>query len=371
MSANDSEGQAPPSLIDAMMVPEFYPHHPDDIELRQTHISYVFLAGEYAYKIKKPVQLPFIDCSTLAKRLDFCQREVLLNRRLAPDTYLGVVPIKFSHGVFTSGENREDGEAAVEFAVKMRRLPDERRLDNLIAAREISTAEVQAVAKRLAEFHAAAARADAWRYGAAAAIWQLVIGNIGETERLLADTVSGDKLKIIESYVRHYISSHWRFLNMRARNGQVLDGHGDLRCEAVYLTKEGITIVDCVEFSDALRYCDAAAEVSFLAMDLDRLEQPEFSAEFIRSYIDASKDEDLPILLAFYKCHHAVVRAKVELIASRQDYRPVNERLACRERARHYLDQACVSAKQQTEGVLSHSLLPAAKRRVINRQLNH
>jgi uncharacterized protein len=339
MSANGSEGQFLPSLIDAMMMVEFYPHHPTDVELRETHISYVFLAGEYAYKIKKPVQLPFVDCSTLAKRFELCQREALLNRRLAPEVYVGVVPIMLRNGVFTLGGT--SGGTAVEFAAKMRRLPDERRLDNLIAAEKVSAGDVQAVAKRVAEFHVAAARAEAWRYGAAAAVWQLVVGNISETEGLLADTVSADKLKVIESYVRQYISSHWRFLNMRARNGHVLDGHGDLRSDAVYLTKQGIAIIDCLEFSDALRYCDVASEVSFLAMDLDRLERPMLSAQFVRSYIEATKDEDLPILLPFYKCHRALVRAKVELIASRQGERPATERMVCREKARHYLDLAC------------------------------
>jgi len=128
---------------------------------------------------------------------------------------------------------------------------------------------------------------------------------------------------------------------MRARNNQVLEGHGDLRADSVYFTNDGIRIVDCLEFSDGLRWGDAAAEVAFLAMDLDRLERPELSTKFVCSYADATKDEDLTILLTFYKCHRAVVRLKVELTASREVDRPVSERMACRERARTYLDQAC------------------------------
>jgi uncharacterized protein len=345
MSTNDeSKSRASASLIEAMMAGDFYPHHPREVELRQTHVSYVFLAGEYAYKIKKPVRLPFIDCSTLAKRRELCEREVLLNRRLAPDVYLGVVPLVLRDGVFSSGEIREAGGSVVEFAVKMRRLPDEQRLDNMAEARKIGSVDFHALAKRIAELHADASRSEAWRYGAAAAIWQLAVGNIAETERLLADTVSLDKLKVIEKYIRHYISSHWRFLNMRARNGRVLDGHGDLRADSVYFTNDGIRIVDCLEFSDALRWGDTAAEVAFLAMDLDRLEQPELSGEFVRSYAESTKDADLVILLPFYKCHRAVVRLKVELTASSELDRPVSERIACRERARCYLDQGCVYA---------------------------
>jgi hypothetical protein len=247
-------------------------------------------------------------------------------------------------GVFSSREIPEGAGTVVEFAVKMRRLPDAQRLDILAASGKISSPDVLALAKRIAELHAAASRTEAWRYGAAAAIWQLAIGNIAETERLLADNVSLEKLKVIENYVRHYISSHWRFLNMRARNGCVLDGHGDLRADSVYFTNDGIRIIDCLEFSDALRWGDSAAEVAFLAMDLDRLERPELSAEFVRSYVKKTKDADLSILLPFYQCHRAVVRVKVELTATREVDRPVSERIACRERARRYLDHACAYA---------------------------
>jgi uncharacterized protein len=200
------------------------------------------------------------------------------------------------------------------------------------------------IRSRIAEFHATASKTEAWCYGSAAAIRQLVLGNIGETERLLADTVSTDKLKLIEAYSKHFLSSHWRFLNMRARDGHVLDGHGDLRADSAYLLNGAIRIIDCLEFSDVLRYSDVASEVSSLAMDLDRLGRPDLSAEFVRSYVQACMDTELAILLPFYKCYRAVARAKVELTASRQLDRPVAERVTCRERARHYLDQACAYA---------------------------
>lgn len=371
MTANDeSKGQPPPSLIDAMSGANFYPNGSGKIDVRQTHISYVFLAGEYAYKVKKPVQLPFVDSSKLGTRQELCEREVVLNRRLAPDVYLGVVPIIFRDGVFSLGAASNADGAVVEFAVKMRRLPDDRRLDNLIAAQEIGAAEMQALAKRIAEFHSAAPSTEAWQYGAGAAIWQLVVSNIAETERLLADTISADKLKSIEAYIRRYISSHWRFLNMRARNGHVLDGHGDLRADAVYFTSEGITIIDCLEFSDALRHCDTASEVSFLAMDLERLGHPELSADFLRSYVQMTKDADLPILLPFYKCHRAIVRAKVELTTSREVDRPVAERITCRERARQYLDQACAYAgTAASPGVIVVCGAPGTGKSTVAREL--
>ncbi len=340
-TAEELKDQSPPSLVDAMMRSDFYGPGSSPIELRQTHISYVFLTEEFAYKIKKPLRLPWLDSSTLGKRHELCKCEIILNRRLAPDVYLAVVPITFRDGTFRFGQAPKDEQAAIEFAVKMRRLPDDQRLDNRIAARKISAAEIQGVANRLAEFHATASRQEAWRYGTAAAIWRLVVGNIAETERLLADTVSRDKLRLIEAYARSYISARWQFLNTRALNGYVLDGHGDLRTDSVYLTDGGIRIIDCVEFSAALRYGDTASEVAFLAMDLDRLKAPELATELVRSYVLATGDGALPVLLPFYQCYRALVRAKVELIASNQLDRPVAERIACREMARCYLDQAC------------------------------
>ena len=158
------------------MAGNFYPHRPPDIELRQTHVSYVFLAGDYVYKIKKPVHLPFVDSSTLSKRRELCEREVLLNRRLAPDIYLGVVPILFRDQVFCLGQISKDDRIAVEFAVQMRRLGDELRLDNAAASRRTSAADIHALANRITGFHAAASRDQAWRYGAAAAVWQVVVG---------------------------------------------------------------------------------------------------------------------------------------------------------------------------------------------------
>ncbi len=371
MSGNDeSKSRTPASLVDAMMAAGFYPHHPREVEFRQTHVSYVFLAGDYAYKIKKPVQLPFIDCSTLTKRRKLCEREVFLNRRLAPDIYLGVVPLVISDGVFSSGEMPGSGGTVVEFAVKMRRLPEEQRLDSMAAAEKIGHPDIDALAERIAELHTTASRSEAWRYGAAAAIWQLAVGNVAETERVLADNVSLDKLKAIERYIRHYISSHWKFLNLRARSGRVLDGHGDLRADSVYFTTGGIKIVDCLEFSDALRWGDAASEIAFLAMDLDRLECPELSAELVRSYAESTKDPDLVILLPFYKCHRAVVRTKVELTASREVDRPVSERIACRERARRYLDQAgTYAARSPRPGIIVVCGAPGTGKTTLARSL--
>ena len=335
------------SMIDAMMAREFYPHRPPSVELKQTHTSCVFVAGDHVYKVKKPVSLAFVDCSTPAQRRALCEREVRLNRRLSPEVYLGVVPIVFQKGGYVLGEDGDDAGTDVrDFAVKMLRLPDDRRLDSLLAAGRVTPQDINAIAHRIASFRAAAADTEAWTYGSAAAVWRLITDNLGETELLVADTLTRDKLATVEAYSRRYVSAHWEFLNQRARKGYVRDGHGDLRADCIYLTPEGIKFTDCLEFSDRLRHCDAASEIAFLAMDLDRLGRPELSKELVEDYASASDDPDITILMPLYKCYRAIIRAKVELIRSHQGDCVIEERLLARERARAYNDLACGYAGQ-------------------------
>src|SRR5713226_10515269 len=167
------------TLVEAMMRPEFYPDSPARIELKQTHVSYVFLAGDSVYKVKKPVYFPFLDCSDLDSRYHFCTEEVRLNSRLSPRVYLGVFAIFRRANSFVLGpEVRAEHPEAVEYAVKMRRLPEDRMLDRLLAAGQVDSAMIRAVAARIAEFHASAPSNRGWTYGSAAAIWRGVIAEV-------------------------------------------------------------------------------------------------------------------------------------------------------------------------------------------------
>jgi aminoglycoside phosphotransferase family enzyme/predicted kinase len=329
-----------PPMIEAMSTPEFYPDPADRVELRQTHTSFVFLAGDFAYKVRKPVVLSFIDCGTPAKRGELCQQEIKINRRLAPDIYLGVIPIVWRAGRYRFDQVAGDRANAVDFAVKMRRLPDDCRLDHLIETKCARRENIQAIAQRLADFHRGVSCCAAWTYGSAAQVWQLIVGNLNEVRDLAADTLTHDRLSAIGDFSRGYIATHWDFINQRARNGRVCDGHGDLRCDSVYLLADGIRIIDALEFSERLRYGDVAADLAFLAMDLDRLGRQELAEELVRAYALAADDPDLEVLLPLYKCYRATVRAKVELIRSRQADCVVDERVIARERARVYLELA-------------------------------
>jgi uncharacterized protein len=329
-------GSLPP-VIEAMLKPEFYPHPVTNIELRQTHTSYVLLAGEFAYKVRKAVRFAFINCSTAARRLMLCQRELQLNRRLSPDVYLEVVAIVLSGGHFILDQRAGNQSSAIEFAVKMRRLPEERRLD-LMLRRDAATADhLKELAHTIARFHAGAPNTYSWTHGAAASIWRMTIGNLAEIEQLRPSAPLLTKIAQIEAYSRRYLGAHWELLNRRAREGRIHEGHGDLRADAVYFTAEGIRIIDCLEFDERLRYGDVANEVAFLAMDLERLGQPALSRELIAHFIS---DPDVSLLIPFYQSYRATVRAKVELLRSRQEDCDEKDRQTALASAAHLLNLA-------------------------------
>ena len=254
-----------------MMRPQLYPNHPVCVELRQTHVSYAFLAGDYVYKIKKPVRFAFLDASTLARRHQLCLDEVRLNRRLAPDVYLDVVPIlrrgSDELALGAASVDAAEASAAVEWAVKMRRLGEATMLDRMVADGNVSVAQIRAIAARLAVFHRTAAADKGWKYGAAASIWRLVHGNLEEFALDGADTIAQAELDELERFAHRVIESRWSLLNRRALGARVCEGHGDLRCEHVSFAGDTIAIIDCVEFSEGLRYVDVASDVGFLAMD--------------------------------------------------------------------------------------------------------
>jgi len=321
-------------LISAMRRPEFYPDHPAQIDFKQTHMSWVFLAGGEVYKVKKPVNYAFADATTLESRYFLCREEVRLNRRLAPGTYLGVVPIVDRGTRLALADYAEMQDPNVrEYAVRMRRLPDDRMLDHLLRIGEVRPRAIGKIAHRLAGFHRAASIANGVRYGSAAAISRTVLENLDECRPAIETTVGDRGFDPIRDYLSRFIAAHRELLDLRARQGRVCEGHGDLRCEHVCLTEE-IDIFDCVEFNEQLRYGDVASDLAFLAMDLDAFGAPHLADELIRAYSKESNDRALATLITFYKCHRACIRGKVDYLKSLKPEVPPEERERARERAR-------------------------------------
>ena len=297
-----------PELVQALLELKAYPDATQQVEMVQTQMSFVFLTDDYVYKVKKPVDLGYLDYTTLDKRHFYCQREVELNQRLCPDVYLDVAPITRSRGdIFVGGQ----GET-IEYAVKMHRLPQEAMMDVLLANNQVSVEMVTRVAQKLVGFHQKAeTNATISAFGDLDAIRQNAEENFTQTERYIDKTIPPKKYQHIKDYTNNFIEKNASLFHKRIVDSRIRDCHGDLHAAHICFTN-GICIYDCIEFNDRFRYCDVASEIAFLAMDLDHYGRVDLSRSFVNAYMDKSRDMELLELLNFYKCYRAYVRGKVE-----------------------------------------------------------
>jgi aminoglycoside phosphotransferase family enzyme/predicted kinase len=303
-----------PQLIDALSAPEAYPVPAAEVTVHQTHISVVFLAGRFAYKIKKPVDLGFLDFRTPERRRHFCEEEVRLNRRLAPSVYLGVVPVTRSgQAVRMEG----DGEV-VEWAVKMTRLPEEATLKAGLEKNAVGPELIEALARRVARFHAAA---ETNAHVASFGRFEVVAGNVRENFEQSAAVVGTTVSPAVYARLRERTEAELRRLRsvieQRAARGVPRDTHGDLRLEHVYsfprrTPPDDLVIIDCIEFNERFRYADPVADVAFPVMDLLFGGRRDLARVLGRAYFREAADEEGEQLLPFYTAYRAVVRAKVE-----------------------------------------------------------
>ena len=280
-------------------------------EVAETHTGMVFLVGELAYKVKKPVVTDFLDFSTVDRRTQACTREVMLNRRLAPGSYLGL-------GRFTAPA----GEA--EPVIVMRRHPDDRRLATLARRGADISGELAAVASVLARFHAGAVRGpridDEARVAAVTGRWQ---ENIAELRRYADDVVPGlDGVAVAEigELATQFIAGRTALFAARIAGERIVDGHADLLADDIFCLSAGPELLDCLEFDDRLRYVDVIDDAAFLAMDLEYLGRPELAGFFVNRYLDLTADDGPASLWHFYIAYRAVVRAKVDCVRYTQGH---------------------------------------------------
>jgi uncharacterized protein len=279
-------------------------------ELRETHISCVVLAGDRAYKIKKPLLLPFLDYSTLERRRELCHEEVRLNRRLAPDVYRGVRAIVVEDGVARIEDERSPG--AVEYAVEMRRYDERSTLANRLATGDAGDRELRGVGTRLAAFHGAA-RLPPRPGETVAALDAMLAENFASLRELLPGDAGIEAAAGLATAV---LQGRRDELRRRAATGLVRDGHGDLRAEHVVL-EHGIEIVDCVEFDPALREQDVGLDLAFLAMDVMRRDE-RLARVLLDAYRAAGGDPGDGRLVDFFAAQRALIRAKVGLMRAAQ-----------------------------------------------------
>lgn len=298
-----------PELIQALLDPKSYPHSPPRVELVQTQMSFVFLVGDLVYKVKKPVNLGYLDYTTLKQRHFFCQKEVELNRRLCPEAYIGVVAVTEQAGRISVDGNGQP----LEYAVKMRHLPQEAMLNTRLVRDEVTPEMLSSVAEKLAEFHGKAETSAAISvFGDLDVIRQNTMENFEQTGKNIGTTISPEKYKRIKAYTEDFLVQNTSLFHRRVKEGKIRDCHGDLHAAHICFGDDGICIYDCIEFNDRFRYGDVASEVAFLAMDLDHYGRADLSRQFVSAYLAASGDTELEALLNFYKCYRAYVRGKVE-----------------------------------------------------------
>ncbi|HEU0174500.1 MAG TPA: AAA family ATPase [Blastocatellia bacterium] len=282
------------------------------IEMKQTHISVLLLSRSRVIKLKKPVDFGFLDYTTLNKRLKACEDEIRLNRRLCPDTYIGIGEV-----IDLDGQIRFSGRTGklVDYCVWMKRLPEDRMLDRMVANNTVTETVIDRVAARLCEFHAEASRApEIAKWGSLDEIRKNWEENFIQTEPFIGRTISDSAYDATRFWVNEEIETKADLFDRRAREGRIVDGHGDVRCESVCALgphSGAICIYDCIEFNDRFRCGDVASEVAFLAMDLDARGRPDLGYFFAETYQRRTGDGDFFTLLPFYRCYRAYVRGKV------------------------------------------------------------
>jgi hypothetical protein len=301
-----------PQFIDALQKPEAYGHPVESVTLFETHISWVLLTGDYAYKIKKPVDFGFLDFSTLEKRRFYCTEEVRLNGRLAPELYLEVVPIC---GDLASPVMDGEGKA-FEYAVKMRQFDTTQGFDQLLAHDKLTLQHMDETAQTLADFHNTIERAETDSpFGDPQAILQPALENFEQLQQHIAQQVTDpDILQQIQSLQRWTTDTHQRLHDIfavRKQAGYVRECHGDLHLRNIVLWQGRVTPFDGIEFNPNLRWIDVLSELAFLLMDLDDHQRHDLAQRLLNAYLEITGDYNGLSVLPYYRVYRAMVRAKV------------------------------------------------------------
>jgi aminoglycoside phosphotransferase family enzyme len=306
----------------------------------QTHISFVFLTKRFVYKVKKAVDFGFLDFTTLEKRRFFCEKELELNRRLCRDMYLEVVPINKANAIKIKGA----GET-VEYAVKMKRMPQEKMMSKLLEKNKVDDRLIARVAKVIADFHSKAeTNRRISEFGSLPVIETNWKENYDQTEEFIGKTISKEDFELIRNRVNGFMRRSAAVFEKRVTEGRVRDCHGDIHSGNIFITN-GIYIFDAIEFNERFRYSDVAADVAFLAMDLDYKKRAALSDFLIKLYVEYSGDRELTQLLQFYKCYRAYVRGKVVSFKLKDPNVNSKEKKAATKEAKAYFKLASTYTK--------------------------
>ena len=321
-------------VINAFMNPNFYDHVVEQIKLLQTHISFVFLTGKYVYKIKKPVNFGFADFSTLEKRKFFCEKELKLNARLCKDMYIEVVPIKKFKGKI---KMRGEGEV-VEYAIKLKELPQEAKMDRLIEKNKIDKKIIEDIARIISDFHSKAeTNKEINKYGSVENIKYIWNENFDQTIDFIGRTIGKNQFDSIKQKIENFINRNKRLFEKRISDNKIRDCHGDLHSGNIFVGDK-IYIFDCIEFNDRYRCSDVILDIAFFTMDLDFRCRQGFSNYFLEKYTEFSGEKELFKLLKFYEYWRAYVRGKVISLKLNDPNIDEKEKIDSEKLAKQYFD---------------------------------
>jgi len=323
-------------IVRAMCEPNFYDHPVPEVVLVETHISWVFLAGDFAYKVKKPLNFGFLDFSTLAKRHHYCQEELRLNRRFSTNIYLALTQIGGSPDAPVI-----NGVPALEYAVKMRRFPQGCQLDRMLATGQLHSRHLIAFAEMIASQHLVAALAgDGTSYGSPSAVIEPALENFSQISVFVKGTDNEPQLARLEQWTRQACEALQPVIRQRKDDGYIRECHGDVHLANMAWLDGRPLLFDCIEFNENFRWIDVVNDIAFLAMDLDDREQSELAWIFLNRYLQETGDYQGVGLLNFYKTYRAMVRAKVTGLRLAQGDLDETQRLRTGHLFQSYLDLA-------------------------------
>lgn len=356
-----------PPLIQRMLQPDFYPHPVQTpVQLLQTHISYVFLTGEFAYKVKKSTQFGFLDFTNLEKRAYFCQTELRLNRRLSPNLYLAVLPIYQSQDSFHLNPNPQ-AEIA-DYALKMRQFPQEGLFSHLFKANKLTSEHLSKLGKIVAEFHTTATtNLEIQTYGTYAAICRTDEDNYNISKSFINQSQTPDQFQNTQAFTQQFWQTHQARITQR-QSHSIRECHGDLHLNNVCLFQDQIQIFDCIEFCPEFRNIDVIYDVAFMVMDLDFHDRSDLANIFLNTYLEITGDYEGAILLPAYLSMRATIRGNVNSMTAADPAIPPSEQADHWHQAQQYFHLAYLyTQRPQGQIVIMSGLSGSGKSTVAHR----
>ncbi|NIO20676.1 MAG: hypothetical protein GTN76_08040 [Candidatus Aenigmarchaeota archaeon] len=330
-------------MLEALKKKESYDEPVKEIRMIQTHISWVFLTGNFVYKIKKPVDFGFLDFTTLDKRKKFCKKEVEINRMFSPEVYLDFVPVnKFeNYSIKINGP----GET-IDYAVKMKQLPQELLMDKLLDKNQVETKDIERIVDILVKFYSKTQTfRDPHSIGSLETVKFNWNENFKQTNQFIGNTIEKETFETIKGRIENFMDKNKDLFEKRLKEGFIKWCHGDLHSGNIFIIDEKVYIFDAIEFNERFAISDVASDIAFLSMDLEFRKRKYLSEYLIRKYVEDTGDVDLEKLLDFYRCYRAYVRGKVVSFRINDPNIPDHEKKEAIDTAKIYFQLAREYAK--------------------------